>query len=124
MKINQILGAAVAVFALGSTSAFAGAHADGPDPVIEGEGSCTYTLENNFAGPVAVCQEPVGAASCEALGSFAYNADAVHSDGACNLDNLVGTCETGGIKLHYLDGDAGGFEMGCMFSDGEWTSPE
>ena len=60
MKINQILGVAMAVALAGaSSSAFAGAHTGGPE--ITGEGACTYVQENMFAGPFDVCQEPVGA---------------------------------------------------------------
>ena len=80
MKIKPILTAVVAVFAFGSTSAvFAGAHEGGPE--ITGEGACTYVEENMFAGPFDLCQSPVGAESCAALGETGDNRDAVHSVG-------------------------------------------
>jgi hypothetical protein len=122
MKINQILGAAVAVLALGSSSAFAGGHEGGAE--ITGEGSCTYVQENMFAGPFDVCQEPVGADSCATLGETDDNANAAHSEGACSSEGLVGTCDLGGSKVHYLSGDAGGLEIGCGFQGGDWVAAE
>jgi len=123
MKMNQILTTAAAVIALGSASAaFAGAHEGGPE--ITGEGSCTFVQENMFAGPFDVCQEPVGAESCAALGEFGDNADAVHSESACAPETLVGTCDLGGSKVHYITGDAGGLEIGCGFQGGDWIAAE
>ncbi len=123
MKMNQIIGAAVMTLSLGATSvAFAGAHTGGPE--ITGEGSCTYITENMFAGPFDTCQEPVGPESCAALGETDDNADAVHSEGACSLEGLIGTCDLGGSKVHYLSGDAGGLEIGCGFQGGEWIAAE
>ncbi len=123
MKIKPIIGAAVAVLALGSASTvFAGAHEGGPE--ITGEGSCTFVQENMFAGPFDVCQEPVGPESCAALGEAGDNANAVHSEGACSLEGLVGTCDLGTSKVHYLTGDAGGLEIGCGFQGGEWVAAE
>jgi hypothetical protein len=123
MKINQILGAAVAVCALGSSTAvFAGAHEGGPE--ITGEGACTYVEENMFAGPFDLCQEPVGPESCAALGEAGDNRDAVHSEGACPTEGLVGTCDLGGSRKNYLSGDAGGLEIGCGFQGGDWIPAE
>lgn len=123
MKINQILGIAAAVMlAGGSTAALAGGHEGGP--AITGEGSCTYVQENMFAGPFDVCQEPVGAESCAELGQTDDNADAVHSPDACSTEALVGTCDLGSNKLHYLSGDAGGLEIGCGFQGGDWIAAE
>ncbi len=123
MKMNPILSVAAAVIALGGASAvFAAGHEGGPE--ITGEGSCTYVQENMFAGPFDVCQEPVGAESCEQLGQTDDNANAVHSDGACSLENLVGTCDLGGSKVNYLSGDAGGLEIGCGFQGGDWIAAE
>lgn len=123
MKINQILGLAAAItLAGGSTVALAGGHEGGP--AISGEGSCTYVQENMFAGPFNVCQEPVGAESCAEIGQTDDNADAVHADGACGTESLVGTCDLGGSKVHYLDGDAGGLEIGCGFQGGDWIAAE
>jgi hypothetical protein len=113
MKINQILGAAVAVIALSSSSAFA---AD--------EGACSYVQESMFAGPFDVCQEPVDADGCAALGEADDNADASHAEGACNVEAIVGTCDTGDFKIHYYDGDAGGLEIGCGFQGGDWILAE
>ncbi len=123
MKINQILSVAAAVVALGSTSTvFAAAHEGGPE--ISGEGSCTYVQENMFAGPFDVCQEPVGAESCTALGETDDNANAVHAAGACASEGLVGTCDLGATKLRYYSGDAGGLEIGCGFQGGDWVAVE
>ena len=121
MKIKRILSVATAVFLAGGMSvAFGGAHEGGP--VISGDGSCSYVQENMFAGPFAVCQEPVGAESCAELGETDDNADAVHSEGACTTEALIGTCDLGDNKLHYYDGDAGGLEIGCGFQGGDWIS--
>jgi len=117
MKAIRILGAALLASASISTAIAAG-H-DGPE--ITGEGSCSYTQENMFAGPYSVCQEPVGPESCAALGETADNADAVHSaTEACATEGLVGTCDLGATKLHYFDGDADGLEIGCGFQGGDW----
>ena len=123
MKMNQILSAAAAVIAFGATSvAFAGAHDGGPE--ITGEGACTYVEENMFAGPFDLCQSPVGPESCAALGETGDNRDAVHSEGACPTEGLVGTCDLGGSQKNYLSGDEGGLEIGCGFQGGDWISPE
>jgi len=122
MKINQILGTAVAVIALSSSSAFAAGHDGGLE--ITGEGACSYVQESMFAGPFNVCQEPVGADSCAALGEAADNADASHAEGDCNVEAIVGTCDTGDSKIHYYDGDAGGLEIGCGFQGGDWILAE
>jgi hypothetical protein len=120
MKKIQILGIVAAISLAGTTSVFGGAHEGGPE--ITGEGSCAYVQENMFAGPFNVCQEPVGAESCALLGETDDNADAVHSEGACSAEGLIGTCDLGATKLHYFDGDAGGLEIGCGFQGGEWIS--
>ena len=122
MKTIRILAVTAAVAIAGVSTAFAGGHEGGP--AISGEGSCTYIQENMFAGPFNVCQEPVGADSCAELGQTDDNADAVHSDGACPTDGLVGTCDLGSNKLHYFSGDAGGLEIGCGFQGGDWVSAE
>jgi hypothetical protein len=123
MKITRILGIAAIVALAGNASvALAGAHEGGGE--ISGEGSCAYVQENMFAGPFNVCQEPVGAESCTVLGETDDNANAVHSDGACATEALVGTCDLGATKLRYFDGDAGGLEIGCGFQGGEWISAE
>lgn len=123
MKMNPIFYAAIAACSLGTASvAMGGAHTGGPE--ITGEGSCTYIQENMFAGPFDVCQEPVGAESCAALGETDDNADAAHSEDACALDTLVGTCDLGSNKVHYLTGDAGGLEIGCGFQGGDWIAAE
>ena len=121
MKIKRILGVAATIILAGGTSlAFAGAHEGGP--AISGEGSCSYVQENMFAGPFNVCQEPVGADSCAELGETDDNADAVHAEGACTAEGLVGTCDLGDSKLHYFSGDAGGLEIGCGFQGGDWVA--
>lgn len=123
MKMKQIFFVAAALVGMGSAStAFAGAHEGGP--AIGGEGSCTYVQENMFAGPFDVCQEPVGPESCAELGETDDNRDATHSEEACGTENLVGTCDLGDNKLHYLSGDAGGLEIGCGFQGGDWISAE
>ena len=123
MKINQILGlAATLVLAGGSSAVLAGAHEGGA--TIGGEGSCTFVQENMFAGPFNVCQEPVGAESCAEIGQTDDNADAVHAEGACPTEGLVGTCDLGDSKLHYFSGDAGGLEIGCGFQGGDWVAVE
>ncbi|HJP03476.1 MAG: hypothetical protein QF789_05440 [Gammaproteobacteria bacterium] len=112
MKIIRILSVAAIVALAGSMSA---AYA---------EGSCNYVQENMFAGPFNVCQEPVEAEACAELGETDDNADAVHSDGACASDGLIGTCDLGDSQLHYFSGDAGGLEIGCGFQGGDWISAE
>ena len=123
MKINQILGLTAAlVLAGGSSAVLAGGHEGGA--TIGGEGSCTFVQENMFAGPFNVCQEPVGAESCAEIGQTDDNADAVHAEGACPTEGLVGTCDLGESKLHYFTGDAGGLEIGCGFQGGDWVAVE
>ena len=123
MKISRILGfVAALVMAGGASTVFAAAHQGGPE--ITGEGSCTYVQENMFAGPFNVCQEPVGAESCALLGETDDNADAVHAEGACTSEGLVGTCDLGATKLRYFSGDAPSLEIGCGFQGGEWTTAE
>jgi len=130
MKITKILGIAAAVaLAGGSSIAMAGGHEGGP--AITGEGSCTYVQENMFAGPFDVCQEPVGAESCAELGQTDDNRDASHSEGACAVEKLIGTCDLGSSKLVYFMGsstdpstEAGGLEIGCGFQGGDWIAPE
>jgi hypothetical protein len=123
MKTIRILGVVAAIsIAGGASTAFAAGHEGGPE--ITGDGSCTYVQENMFAGPFNVCQEPVGAESCAVLGETDDNADAVHSDGACPSEGLVGTCDLGSNQLRYFSGDAGGLEIGCGFQGGEWVSAE
>ncbi len=115
MKINQILGAAVAVIALSTSSAFS---------ETTDEGACSYVQENMFAGPYNVCQEPVGAESCATLGETDDNSGASHAEGSCNVEAIVGTCDLGDSQLHYYDGDAGGLEIGCGFQGGDWVTAE
>jgi hypothetical protein len=123
MKINQILGiAAAVVLAGGSSAVLAGGHEGGA--AMTGEGACSYVQENMFAGPFDVCQEPVGAESCAEIGQTDDNADAVHAEGACPTEGLVGTCDLGDSKLHYFTGDAGGLEIGCGFQGGDWVAVE
>jgi hypothetical protein len=123
MKILRILGVVAAICIAGGTSAaFAAGHEGGAE--ISGEGSCTYVQENMFAGPFNVCQEPVGAESCAVLGETDDNADAVHAEGECPSEGLVGTCDLGSNKLRYFSGDAGGLEIGCGFQGGEWVAAE
>jgi hypothetical protein len=117
MKINQILGIAAAIaLAGGSIVAMADSHGD--------SGSCVYVQENMFAGPFDVCQAPVDADGCAEIGQTDDNADAVHSAGACSLEGLVGTCDIGTSKVHYLTGDPGGLEIGCGFQGGDWIDVE
>ena len=85
-------------------------------------GHCDYVQENMFAGPFKVCQMPADAARCEELGSTDDNHDAAHSDGDCNADSDVGTCDLGEEKVVYYEGDPGGLEIGCGFQGGEWIS--
>lgn len=123
MKILRILGFVAALsLAGGASTVFAAAHEGGP--AITGEGSCTYVQENMFAGPFNVCQEPVGADSCAILGETDDNADAVHAEGACIAEGLVGTCDLGATKLRYFSGDAPSLEIGCGFQGGEWVTAE
>jgi hypothetical protein len=123
MKINQILGLTAAlVLAGGSSAVLADSHEGGA--TAGGEGSCTFVQENMFAGPFNVCQEPVGAESCAEIGQTDDNADAVHAEGACPTEGLVGTCDLGDSKLHYFTGDAGGLEIGCGFQGGDWVAVE
>ena len=122
MNKLQILGALAAISLMGTSAVNAAGHEGGPE--ISGEGSCSYVQENMFAGPFNVCQEPVGAESCAVLGETDDNADAVHAEGACPTEGLVGTCDVGATKLHYYTGDAGGLEIGCGFQGGEWVSAE
>ena len=121
MKAIRILSAAtvaVASLVTGINVAMAGAHDGGVE--ITGEGACSFIQENMFAGPYNVCQEPVGPESCEALGTAADNADASHAEGACGMDDLVGTCDTGTLKTHYMSGDPDELEIGCGFQGGDW----
>ena len=106
-----------------SSGAFAAAH-DGPGMVAAGDGHCMFTLENMFAGPFKACQMPTNDEVCGAVGETNDNADAVQGDGACPEAGAIGFCEMGDIKLYYYEGDAGGLEIGCGFSDGEWTTTE
>ena len=106
-----------------SGAVFAGAHNEGEAKDVSGDGHCNYTQENMFAGPFKVCQMPVGAEGCATLGSTDDNADAVHGDGDCGTDGVVGTCDTGDQKIVYYEGDAGGLEIGCGFQGGEWITP-
>ncbi len=112
MKINQILGIAAAMMLAGGST------------VAMAEGSCVFIQENMFAGPFDVCQAPVNADACAEIGQTDDNADAVHSDGACDLAKLVGTCDIGTSKVHYLSGDPGGLEIGCGFQGGDWVAVE
>jgi len=125
MKMNQILSAAAAVILIGSSAAFAGGH--GADaPPVEGDGACSYTLENAF-GVYAMCEEPNGAETCLAKAGAegpmgAEYSDVSHSEGACATEGRVGTCTVEGLAQHYYDkGDSDGLETGCMFSSGDWT---
>ena len=112
MKINQILGTAAVIFlAAGSSVALA-------------DGSCNYVQENMFAGPFDVCTEPVDAEACAEIGQTDDNADAVHAEGACATEGVVGTCDLGDSQLHYFTGDPGGLEIGCGFQGGDWISAE
>jgi hypothetical protein len=120
MKTLGILGVVAAISIAGGTSA-----AFAQDTVeVSGEGACSYVQENMFAGPFNVCEEPVGAESCAVLGETDDNADAVHAEGACPAEGLIGTCDKGDSKLRYFSGDAGGLEIGCGFQGGEWISAE
>ncbi len=120
MKTLRILGVIAAISIAGGTSA-----AFAQDTVeVSGEGACSYVQENMFAGPFNVCEEPVGAESWAVLGETDDNADAVHAEGACPAEGLIGTCDKGDSKLLYYSGDAGGLEIGCGFQGGEWISAE
>ena len=123
MKTLRILGVVAAItIAGGISAAFAAGHEGGAE--IAGEGACSYVQENMFAGPFNVCEEPVGAESCAVLGETDDNADAVHAEGACPTEGLIGTCDKGATKLNYFSGDAGGLEIGCGFQGGEWVTAE
>ena len=95
----------------------------GPALAEEEEGHCDYVQQNMFAGPFKVCQMPVDAAKCEELGNTDENHDAVHAEGACSSENVVGTCDLGDSRIVYYDGDPGGLEIGCGFQGGEWSTP-
>jgi len=120
MKSIRILGALLLTIA-GTSLAMAGAHDGGVE--ITGEGACSYVQENMFAGPFDVCQEPVGAESCAALGEAADNANASHAEGACPTEGQVGTCDMGNMKVLYMTGDVDGLEIGCGFQGGDWIMP-
>lgn len=83
-------------------------------------GSCAFTQENMFAGPFEACQSPIDKAGCEELGTEGSNANAVHSDGECTKDKLVGTCVRDDDSIAYYTGEADGLEIGCGFQGGEW----
>ncbi len=88
------------------------------------DGHCNYTQENMFAGPFKVCDMPADAAVCEELGKSDDNADAVHSAGACMVEDAVGTCDMGDTKRVYYEGDSSALEIGCGFQNGEWVDAE
>ena len=124
MKVIRFLSAATALFLMGGyTIASAGAHASG-EAAAGGEGSCSFVMENMFAGPYNTCQEPVGAAGCEEIGTTDDNRDASHSAGACPTEGLVGTCDVGDFRVLYYEGDPSGLEIGCGFQGGDWISAE
>jgi hypothetical protein len=87
------------------------------------DGHCNYVQENMFAGPFQVCQMPADEALCEEYGTTDDNSNAVHGDGECSTDALVGTCDLGDSKMNYYEGDPGGLEIGCGFPGGEWVAP-
>ena len=87
------------------------------------DGHCNYVQENMFAGPFQVCTMPTTAEQCEETGNTDDNHDAVHGDGDCSSDGVVGTCDLGDSKLIYYEGDPGGLEIGCGFQGGEWIMP-
>jgi len=123
MKMIRLFGAAAALLLAGSyTAANAGAHESGA--TLTGDGSCTYVQENMFAGPFNVCQEPIGAESCDEIGQTDDNADAAHSGDACPTEGLIGTCDLGDSQMHYFSGEADGLEIGCGFQGGDWVTAE
>lgn len=107
--------ATVALMAVGSLAA--------GTALADEAGHCTYIQQNMFAGPFHVCEMPIDAARCEELGSTDENKDAVHAQGACPTEELVGTCNKGDTQLLYYDGDPSGLEIGCGFQDGDWEAP-
>ena len=111
MKIIRFLSATMALILVGGLSI---ATAD--------EGQCTYVAENMFAGPMDVCKEPVDSATCDELGTTDDNRDAVHSDGICPAEGLIGTCDLGDAKVRYYTGEASGLEIGCGFQGGDWIT--
>jgi len=86
----------------------------------QAEGSCTFIMENMFAGPFQVCEMPADAARCEALGQEDDNRDAVHAAAACPTDDIVGICDMGDVQQVYYEGDTMGLEIGCGFQGGDW----
>ena len=108
-----------------STAAFAGGHTSGPTAqIVEGGGSCNYTMQNMFAGPYKVCQTNLDAANCEIAGQEAENSDASHVEGDCSAEGAIGACAMEGTKVVYYEGDPSGLEIGCGFQSGTWESME
>lgn len=105
--------AAALLLLIAPLSSQAGGHEESP-------GSCTYILENMFAGPFKVCEEPVDAAGCAELGTQDDNREAVHSPAGCSMDDVVGICvKPDGRSVHY-EGEPAMLEIGCAFAGGDW----
>ena len=118
MKNSVAVAVAAGFGAMYSTSAFAG--------------SCAYTLENAFIGPLQVCAQDVDENTCTTLGMTDNNSNAVYSAGSCNLQGAIGICADQQLPgpgpldetiadLYYFDGEPGGLEIGCMFAGGDWS---
>jgi hypothetical protein len=85
-------------------------------------GHCSFTLKNQWVGPLKACMAPASAALCEETGKKDENSGAVHAMGACPVEKMVGTCKTEKYSLSYYEGEAGNLEIGCGFQSGEWTT--
>lgn len=94
-----------------------------PDARAADPGHCRYVQQNLFAGPFRVCEMPMTAARCEALGRTDQNRDAMHAAGACPRQALVGTCDKGATQLLYYEGDPAELDIGCGFQGGTWLKP-
>jgi hypothetical protein len=123
MRRLQIwLAAALVVIALGAEPVSVPSAAMAQDDAPAAPGHCQFSLKNQWAGPFKVCQSPLSAEQCAALGKTDENSNATWAAGACPTGGVVGSCQREKDTVYYYEGDASSLEMGCGFQGGTWKS--
>jgi len=82
---------------------------------------CSYTQQVS-RGTHEVCEMPVSAESCEAIDTRDSVSDAEFDEGACPVEDVVGTCDKGATQIMYYSGDPSQLKIGCGFQGGTWLN--
>lgn len=86
------------------------------------DGHCKFTQQGPY-GIREVCEMPVATAEdCTALGDRESVSDPDYGQGACPVEQVVGTCDKGSSQVVYYSGDPVKLKTGCGFQGGTWLN--